>query len=167
MQSEAITAALIQVLSFLSAALVGFFWPFKGEYDPRPMVRALHAKGTRLALPVIVEKATPLIFREWWPGMAMASGIWNIPIPATGEPVAPDVLLVPMIGFDRQAYRLGYGGGYYDRTLGALPIRPKTVGIAFGFSHIATIYPQAHDIPMDLVVTEQGLFPPAVNTRHV
>jgi len=164
--NEAITAALIQVLSSFSAALIGFFWPFKGEYDPRPFVRSLHAKGTRLALPVVVEKAKPLIFREWWPGMAMTSGIWNIPVPATGEAVEPDVLLVPMIGFDRQAFRLGYGGGYYDRTLGALPTRPRTVGIGFGLSQIATIHPQPHDIPMDLVVTERGLFPAIADARH-
>lgn len=163
---EAITMALTKVLSFFSAALIGFFWPFKGEYDPRPLVRSLHAKGTRLALPVVVEKAKPLIFREWWPGMAMTSGIWNIPVPATGEPVTPDVLLVPMIGFDGQAYRLGYGGGYYDRTLGTLPTRPRTVGIGFGLSRMATIYPQPHDIPMDLVVTEQGLLPPVADSRH-
>ena len=164
--SEAITVALLQDLLSFSAALIGFFWPYKGEYDPRPLVRSLNAKGTRLALPVVVEKAKPLIFREWWPGMAMTSGIRNIPVPATGGPVAPDVLLVPMIGFDRQAYRLGYGGGYYDRTLGALPTRPRTVGIGFGFSQIATIHPQPHDIPMDLVVTEQGLFPPVADSGH-
>jgi 5-formyltetrahydrofolate cyclo-ligase len=164
--SEAITAALIQVLSSFSAAWIGFFWPLKGEYDPRPLVRSLHAKGTRLALPVVVEKAKPLIFREWWPGMAMTSGIWNIPVPATGEPVAPNLLLVPMIGFDRQAYRLGYGGGYYDRTLAALPTRPRTVGIGFELSRIATIYPQPHDIPMDLVVTERGLFPAPADSKH-
>ncbi|MDT7953736.1 MAG: 5-formyltetrahydrofolate cyclo-ligase [Acetobacteraceae bacterium] len=164
--SEAITVALLQVLSSFPAALIGFFWPFKGEYDPRPLVRSLHAKGTGLALPVVVEKAKPLIFREWRPGMAMTNGVWNIPVPSMGEPVAPDVLLVPMIGFDRQAFRLGYGGGYYDRTLGALRTRPRTVGIGFGLSQIATIYPQPHDIPMDLVVTEQGLFPPVTDSRH-
>ncbi len=155
--SEAITAALIQVLSSLAGALIGFYWPFKGEYDPRPLVRFLHTEGTRLALPVVVEKATPLIFREWWPGMPMTSGAWNIPVPAAGQPVAPDILLVPVVGFDRQAYRLGYGGGYYDRTLAALPTRPRAIGVGFGLSQIATIHPQLHDMPMDLVVTERGL----------
>jgi 5-formyltetrahydrofolate cyclo-ligase len=74
--------------------LIGFYWPFRGEYDPRLLVRSLHAKGARLALPVVVEKAKPLVFREWWPGTPMTKGIWNI-VPAGGDPVAPDLLLVP------------------------------------------------------------------------
>lgn len=111
--------------------LIGFYWPFKEEYDPRDLVRSLHAKGTRLALPVVVEKAKPVIFRERRPGMPMSHGVWNIPLPTGGEPVAPDVLLVLLVGFDRQAYRLGYGGGYYDRILAALPAKPRTIGIAW------------------------------------
>jgi 5-formyltetrahydrofolate cyclo-ligase len=86
----------------------------------------------------------------------MASGLWNIPVPAVGEPVAPSLLLVPVVGFDRQNYRLGYGGGYYDRTLAAAA-RPRTVGVGFEHSQIATIYPQPHDIPMDQVITERAI----------
>ncbi|EHL99695.1 5-formyltetrahydrofolate cyclo-ligase [Acetobacteraceae bacterium AT-5844] len=153
---EAVAATLEQVLSSCSGRLIGFYWPFKGEYDPRPLVRALHARGERLALPVVVEKAAPMIFREWWPGAPMAHGVWNIPIPATGEPVTPDLLLVPLVGFDRRRFRLGYGGGYYDRTLAALPTRPRTIGIGFECARIATIHPQPHDIAMDLIVTESG-----------
>ncbi len=153
-RSEAITAALLAALPSHSGALIGFYWPFKGEYDPRALVRLLHAQGMRLALPVVVQKAKPVIFREWWPGTPMANGFWNIPVPAAGEPVAPDVLLVPVVGFDRQNYRLGYGGGYYDRTLAALT-RPRTIGVGFELSRIATIHPQPHDIPMDQVVTER------------
>ena len=153
-RSEAITAALLQALPSRPGALIGFYWPFKGEYDPRALARRLHAQGIRLALPVVVQKAKPVIFREWWPGIPMANGIWNIPAPAAGDPVAPDVLLVPVVGFDRQNYRLGYGGGYYDRTLAA-PIRPRTIGVGFELSRIATIHPQPHDIPMDQVVTER------------
>jgi hypothetical protein len=110
----------------------------------------------RLALPVVVQKAAPVLFREWWPGIPMANGIWNIPVPAAGDPVAPDVLLVPVVGFDRQNYRLGYGGGYYDRTLAAAT-RPRTIGVGFELARIATIHPQPHDIPMDFVVTEAGV----------
>jgi 5-formyltetrahydrofolate cyclo-ligase len=153
-RGEAITARLHQVLASSPSQLVGFYWPFKGEYDPRPLVRALHTGGARLALPVVVEKARPMVFREWWPGAPMMHGIWNIPVPAAGEPVAPDLLLVPLVGFDGRRFRLGYGGGYYDRTLASLPARPRTIGIGFELGRIATIHPQPHDIAMDLVVTE-------------
>ncbi|MFD1109766.1 5-formyltetrahydrofolate cyclo-ligase [Pseudoroseomonas ludipueritiae] len=155
--SKAMTAALEQALSSCPGSLIGFYWPFKGEYDPRALVRALHARGKRLALPVVVQKAAPMIFRAWWPGSPMAHGIWNIPVPAAGEPVTPDILLVPLVGFDRRRFRLGYGGGYYDRTLAALPAKPRAIGIGFELSRIATIHPQPHDIPMDLIVTEAGL----------
>lgn len=155
-RSEAITAALCQILASCSGQVLGCYWPFKGEYDPRPLMRALHAKGQKLALPVVVEKARPMIFRPWWPSAPMAHGIWNIPVPATGEPVAPELLLVPLVGFDGRRFRLGYGGGYYDRTLASLPDRPQAIGIGFEMARIATIHPQPHDIPMDRIVTEAG-----------
>jgi len=155
-RSEAITAALVQVLPPCPGALIGFYWPFKGEYDPRSLARSLHARGTRLALPVVVEKAKPVIFREWWPGIPMTRGVWNIPVPEAGDPVSPGVLLVPLVGFDRQRYRLGYGGGYYDRTLAVLSAKPQAIGVGFELSQVATIYPQPHDIAMDLIVTERG-----------
>jgi len=153
-RSAAITTSLKAVLPSAAETLIGFYWPFKGEYDPRVLVRSLHAEGVQLALPVVVEKAKPLIFRKWWPGIPMADGVWNIPVPAIGDPVEPDILLVPLVGFDPQKYRLGYGGGYYDRTLAAMSARPRTIGIGLELSQIPTIYPQAHDIAMDLIVTE-------------
>ncbi|WP_207540523.1 5-formyltetrahydrofolate cyclo-ligase [Sabulicella rubraurantiaca] len=134
--------------------VLGFYWPFKGEYDPRPLVRALHRRGTRLALPVVIERRRPLIFREWWPGASMSPGVWNIPVPSEGEALIPDILLVPLVGFDCCSYRLGYGGGYYDRTLAAMTPKPLAVGIGFEISRLETIYPQLHDVPMDLIITE-------------
>jgi 5-formyltetrahydrofolate cyclo-ligase len=155
-RSEAITAALVQALPSCPGALIGFYWPFKGEYDARPLARSLHARGARLALPMAVEQAKPVIFREWWPGIPMTPGVWNIPVSETGEPVSPDVLLMPLVGFDRQGYRLGYGGGYYDRTLAVLPAKPQAIGVGFELPQVATIHPQPHDIAMDLTVTERG-----------
>lgn len=134
---------------------IGFYWPFKGEYDPRALARTLRDAGVRVALPVVVERARPLAFREWWPGMRMAPGVWNIPVPAEGEWVQPDVLLVPLLGFDDSGYRLGYGGGYYDRTLAAMPTKPLAIGLGYELSRLATIHPQPHDVPMDLIVTER------------
>jgi 5-formyltetrahydrofolate cyclo-ligase len=151
--SNRITARLNTLLQGTTGCL-GFYWPFKGEYDPRPLVLALHQRGIQLALPVVVAKAQPLIFRPWYPGVAMTSGVWNIPVPAEGEPVEPATLLVPLVGFDPSNYRLGYGGGFYDRTIAAMSLRPRTVGTGFANSRLQTIFPQPHDIPMDEIVAE-------------
>lgn len=160
--SEAITTVLSRMLESSGNLLVGFYWPFKGEYDPRLLVRTLYSKGMRLALPVVVETARPLVFREWWPGMSMSHGVWNIPVPAEGNPVLPDVLLVPLVGFDKRGYRLGYGGGYYDRTLAATPVRPRAISIGFEQAEVPTIHPQSHDIAMDLIVTERRILDRAI-----
>lgn len=154
---DAITAELRRLIPDLRRRLVGFYWPFKGEYDPRPLVRELIAAGGRVALPVVIEKARPMVFREWRPGAAMVKGVWNIPVPAEGAAVSPDALLVALLGFDARRFRLGYGGGYYDRTLASLAAKPLTVGVGFGLGRLATIHPQPHDIPMDLIVTEGGI----------
>jgi 5-formyltetrahydrofolate cyclo-ligase len=153
--SERITAGILHRLDTNPSALLGFYWPFKGEYDPRPIVRRLHAEGVSLALPVVMQKAAPLVFRAWSPGARLVPGIWNIPVPADGETVLPDTLLVPLIGYDQQAFRLGYGGGFYDRTLAAMPHRPVTLGVGFALAALPSIHPQPHDIPMDVIITEQ------------
>lgn len=141
------------------AGTVGFYWPFKGEYDPRPLARLLHARGLRLALPVVVERARPVAFRAWWPGMRMRPGAWDIPVPDEGDWLRPEILLVPLLGFDPRGYRLGYGGGYYDRTLAAaMPTPPLAIGVGFEIGRLETIHPQPHDVPMDLIVTERQVF---------
>lgn len=156
--NETVAEKLARRLPQLRDMLVGFYWPFRGEFDARPLVRSLRGQGARLALPVVVEKAAPLVFREWWPGKKLTPGVWNIPVPAEGEPVTPDALLVPLVGFDRQGYRLGYGGGFYDRTFASIMARtgekPLAVGVGFELSRLETVYPQPHDVPMDLIVTE-------------
>ena len=134
---------------------IGFYWPFKGEYDPRALARSLRDRGARLCLPVVVERARPLAFREWWPGMRMAPGVWDIPVPDEGDWVLPEVLLVPLLGFDGAGYRLGYGGGYYDRTLAAMPAKPLAIGIGYELLRLETIHPRPHDVPMDLSATER------------
>ena len=151
--TQRITARLEQLLATEPRCL-GFYWPFRGEYDPRPLVRGLHQRGIPLALPVVVAKAQPLIFRPWWPGIKMAHGVWQIPIPAEGDPVQPDTLLVPLVGFDNQRYRLGYGGGFYDRTIAAMTSPPRKIGVGFNCGRLRTIHPQPYDIPMDEIVVE-------------
>src|SRR5262245_5093267 len=140
----------------LRQGCVGFYWPFKGEIDLRHLVRDLLAVGAEAALPVVVRKREPLEFWAWRPRMKLARGIWNIPVPADRSPVQPAALLVPLLGFDAAGYRLGYGGGYYDRTLAAMTPRPLIIGVGYEIGRLTTIYPQPHDIPLDAIVTEVG-----------
>jgi 5-formyltetrahydrofolate cyclo-ligase len=148
----ALTAALGGLVP--RGGIVGFYWPIRGEYDARKFVTALLDDGARLALPVVVQKAAPVVFREWRPGAPMVPGVWNIPVPAEDIQVVPETLLIPLVGFDERRYRLGYGGGYYDRTLAAMTRKPLAIGIGYEFSRLETIYPRPHDIPMSLIVTE-------------
>ena len=149
---QAITSALSQIVP--RGIPVGFYWPIRGEHDARNFVTTLLDQGAQLALPVVVEKGAPVVFRIWRPGIRMAPGLWNIPVPAEGETIQPEVLLIPVVGFDECCYRLGYGAGYYDRTLAALPRKTLAIGIGYEFSRLQTIYPQPHDIPMSTIVTE-------------
>ncbi len=152
-----ITEQLLQAFPMQPDTIVGLYWPFKGEFDPRFLVRAWRAAGVRAALPVVVQKNAPLEFREWWPGVATRKGVYDLPVPLDTEVLQPDLLLIPPVGFDARCFRLGYGGGYYDRTLAAMQKMPLRVGVAFELSRMETIHPHPHDIPMDVIVTESGL----------
>jgi 5-formyltetrahydrofolate cyclo-ligase len=152
--SERIGTALGAALAARPSRLIGFYWPFRGEYDPRGLMASMRERGAQLALPVIVERGQPLVFRAWSPGSLMTAGVWNIPVPEAGETVQPDLLIVPLVGFDRENYRLGYGGGFYDRTIAAMPVKPHTIGVGFALGRLATIYPQPHDIALDAVITD-------------
>jgi len=152
--SERISRALESALEPYAGRLIGFYWPFRGEYDPRGVLTAMRERGSHLALPVIVERGQPLVFRAWSPGSLMVQGTWKIPMPESGDAVFPDLLVVPLVGFDRQGYRLGYGGGFYDRTIAAMPERPRTIGVGFELGRLETIYPQPHDIPLERIITE-------------
>jgi 5-formyltetrahydrofolate cyclo-ligase len=106
---------------------------------------------------VVVEKNAPLIFRLWRIDEALAPGVWNIPIPVNSAELAPDVVIAPIVGFHQQGYRLGYGGAFYDRTLASVAKKPRVVGVGYSQAAIATIYPLPHDIPMDVIVTEEAI----------
>lgn len=134
------------------------YWPIKGEPDLRALMADLDAAGVIVALPVVEKRAAPLVFRRWRPGMAMVRGDWNIPVPPPdATEVLPDIVLAPVMGWDRAGYRLGYGGGYFDRTLAALHPRPFAIGIGCAAAELATIFPQPHDIGLDIIVTEGGI----------
>ena len=155
---ERITARLLEAAMPVRGASVGFYWPMKGEFDPRVLVLRWREQGARAALPVVVQKAAPLEFREWWPDVPTAPGVFNLPVPQGTEVLAPDIVLVPPVGFDARGFRLGYGGGYFDRTLAALAPRPLAIAVAREGSRMETIQPQAWDIPMDFVATESALY---------
>jgi 5-formyltetrahydrofolate cyclo-ligase len=152
-----IEGELRRLLADCNPKTVGFYWPFKGEFDARPLARELITNGVGMALPAVVQPKTPLEFRRWTPGMEMESAVYNIPVPKARDLVEPDVLLVPLVGFDAAGYRLGYGGGYYDRTIASFKVRPYAIGIGFELSQLATIYPQDFDLRMSVIVTETGV----------
>jgi 5-formyltetrahydrofolate cyclo-ligase len=156
--NAAISAHIEAGFALLAGMTVGFCWPFKGEFDARFVIRYWRDRGATAALPVVIAKAMPLQFRAWWPGAPMTTGVYDIPIPDGTALVVPDAVIVPMNGFDAQGYRLGYGGGFFDRTLEATSPQPLAIGVAFEFAGLPTIRPQPHDVPMDFVVTEAGIY---------
>jgi len=160
--SEAIELRLVEQLSLLEPKLLGAYWPHRDEYDPMPLAAWHTGRNSSLALPAVVGRGQPLEYRPWTPDTPMAPGKFSfgIPEPVNGPAVVPDVLLVPLLGFDAAGYRLGYGGGYFDRTLAAYPVKPKAIGVGFEIGRMPTIHPQPHDIPLDVIVTEAGTFLP-------
>ena len=153
-----IDAHLERAFPGLVSTRLAFCWPMHGEYDARPLVQGLRGRGAMTALPVVMAPGRPLEFRAWHPDIALAPGPLGIPYPEASEAIVPTVILVPMIGWDAAGHRLGYGGGYFDRTLATLDPRPTSIGVGYELSRIATIHPQPWDIPMDWVVTERGVY---------
>ncbi|ARO86691.1 5-formyltetrahydrofolate cyclo-ligase [Nitrosospira lacus] len=156
--STAITHSLEQGFPSLQNSVVGFCWPHRGEYDPRPAMDYFGERGATLALPEIVKKHEALRFRKWWREAPIKIGAYDIPVPDNTDPVTVGAIIMPMIGFDQLGFRLGYGGGYFDRTLAAITPRPLAIGVAFEILRLDSTHPQPHDIPMDFIVTEAGIY---------
>ena len=152
----AIEAHLETLLELLSPRILGFCWPYRGEPDLRDLVgRWLDGDDRRLAaLPVVLGKGQPLVFRRWAPGTPMELDPHGIAQPRNSAPVLPDVVLVPLNAFDAAGYRIGYGGGYFDRTLAVLDT--VAVGVGFELGRADSVFPQTHDRPMHWLVTEAG-----------
>jgi len=142
----------------LARSRVAFCWPIKNEYDARHIARTLRGLGALTALPVVVAPKSPLAFREWHPGVELAKGALDIPYPVNSREIVPDAVLLPMNGWDPQGYRLGYGAGFFDRTLASLEKKPVVIGVAYEQARLDTIHPQPWDIPVDYLVTERGVY---------
>ena len=138
--------------------VVAAYLPIRDEIDPLPSMLALVGLGFRVAVPVIGDRATPLSFRAWRPGVATVRGSYGVPVPSAGETLTPDVLLVPMLAFDRRGHRLGYGGGFYDRTIAGLrAARAVTaLGLAYAAQEVPEVPDSTHDMQLDAIVTERG-----------
>ncbi|MCL2829125.1 MAG: 5-formyltetrahydrofolate cyclo-ligase [Betaproteobacteria bacterium] len=154
--SAAICARLATEFPELARAAVAFCWPVKNEPDLRPLMGEWHQAGARIALPVVVGADEPLAFRSWQPGQALREDRYGIPTPEAGDFLLPEVVIAPVLAFDANGYRLGYGGGFFDRTLAELAPRPLAIGVGFGFQQVESIRPQPHDKRLDAVVTEEG-----------
>ncbi|TMH68738.1 MAG: 5-formyltetrahydrofolate cyclo-ligase [Betaproteobacteria bacterium] len=155
--NDALDAHIEALLADVAEKIIAFCWPYQAEYDARSLILRFLGHGARAALPVVVASRQPMVFRQWTPETRMVAGVYDIPVPADSPEVVPDVALIALAGFDDAGYRLGYGAGFFDRTLAVIEPRPMTVGVGFELARVPTIYPQWHDIPLDYVVTEVGI----------
>lgn len=154
-RAEAIDARLIAEVDLAPYRVLAIYWPIKGEPDLRAAAQRHLLAGGLIALPVVIAKGEPLEFWRWQPGAPTTPGLWNIPQPLERDVLTPDALLVPLVGFDAAGYRLGYGGGYYDRTLASFARKPLSIGVGDAAAEIASIRPEPHDVPMDMIVTDR------------
>jgi 5-formyltetrahydrofolate cyclo-ligase len=167
LHNDALKHRMLAILQRYAPRSVGFYWPLAGEFDARDAIAMwLALDPNRLAsLPVVKGREEPLEFHAWTPDAPMQTGLHRIPVPASALVVQPDLLLVPCVGFDEDGYRLGYGGGYYDRTLAAWHgnARPVTVGVAYEACRTPRLVREAHDIPLDAIITDAGCYPRPAN----
>lgn len=152
--SARIFAQVDKALRERKARTVGVYLPIRKEPDPLPWIESFVAGGGIVALPVVTGRNQPLVFRCWAPGQLLETGVFGTACPSGDAMLMPDALVIPLLGFDLDGYRLGYGGGYYDRTLASASPRPYAIGVGFEMGRVPTIYPQAYDLPMDCIITE-------------
>lgn len=158
--SDAIAGGLDRLLGEVEGKAISLYWPFRGEPDLRDWMASVTTRGGTCLLPLVAGKGQPLSFRAWKAGEPLEKGVWNIPYPATGPNITPDIVIAPVVGYDRSLYRLGYGGGFFDRTLAGLDPRRDAIGVGYSLQRLLTIHPQPHDIPMRAIVTEEGIVEP-------
>ena len=138
---------------------IGAYWPIKGEFDPLPALYRWSEAGARrrIGLPVVDKQHGTLQFQTWYPGCPMEDDAYNIPKPKGTEVFQPQLLIVPCVGFGPGGLRLGYGGGFMDRTLAALQPRPVTLGVGYAHGFLPLLKAEVHDVPLDAILTEEGV----------
>ncbi len=145
--------------------VIGAYWPIKGEFDPLPALHRWKEDGElldepqlrRIGLPVVNKQHKTLTFHAWYPGCPMEEDAYGIPKPKDTEVIFPTLLFVPCVGYGPGGYRLGYGGGFYDRTLASLQPKPFTVGLGYGPGFIDDFEPEPHDVPLDAILNDYGV----------
>lgn len=149
------------------AEVVSGYRPIRSELDPTPLMVALLDAGHRLCVPVIEDRGLPLKFREWTPESRMVEGAFGAEVPEEGDWLEPELLIAPLLAFDRAGRRLGYGGGFYDRTLAGLRARRRTLAVGFAYAgqEVEAVPSDPTDQPLDAVATEAGLIRPAAAGR--
>ncbi|MDR7308164.1 5-formyltetrahydrofolate cyclo-ligase [Rhodoferax saidenbachensis] len=146
-------------------AVIGAYWPIKGEFDPLPALHRWKEDGElidqpqprRIGLPVVNREHKTMTFHAWYPGCPMEEDAYGIPKPKDTELIVPTLLFVPCVGYSAGGYRLGYGGGFYDRMLGSLSPKPFTVGLGFGTDFVDDFEPEPHDMPLDTILNDHGI----------
>ncbi|SFQ68152.1 5,10-methenyltetrahydrofolate synthetase [Roseivivax halotolerans] len=156
MATDALIDGLDRIVALAQGMTVAAYWPIRGEPDLRPWMRKVYDAGAHVLLPVVIEEQAPLEFRTWSPDSRMARDVWNILVPADGAPRRPDVVIAPLVGVDKDLYRLGNGGGYYDRTLALIAPKPRIIGVGFSGCWLPTIFPMPWDVRMDDVLLSDG-----------
>ena len=155
--AEGVCRNLRAAVPIPAGAVVSAYWPMGSELDPRPLMIELASDGHALALPVVVGPARPLVFRAWSPGDALEAAAFDTQVPGAGKPeLSPAVIVAPLLAFDRRGYRLGYGGGFYDRTLGDLRAGGQVlaVGLAYAAQEVPAVPHDPNDERLDWIVTE-------------
>jgi 5-formyltetrahydrofolate cyclo-ligase len=151
--------ALLAAIAVPAGVPLSAFWPLEDEFDPRPLIDHFHAAGHPIGLPVVVGRGQPLVFRRWQPGMVLVQGNFRVLTPPPEAPeVTPAVILAPLLAFDAAGYRLGYGGGFYDRTIAKLRAAGKVlaIGVAYAAQEVPAVPRDATDQKLDWIVTEEG-----------
>ena len=156
---EAACGHLERIVATAGHRMVSAYWPLDDEFDARPIMHFFHRADCAVGLPVVAGRAKPLLFRRWTPDMALVKADFNVMVPpADGEAIVPGLMFVPLLAFDRRGFRLGYGGGYYDRTIAALSQAgraPLCIGLAFAMQEVAAVPAGPQDRRLDWIVTEK------------